>query len=151
MCIRDSSKTLLIATLFEEIDSDFSAYDLERLKAEGIVRPDALMFQNEPRMVFHAPESAAEEDRQLLELSRATSREMMRSFREKIVEFHVSRYPKRFDGTSGNYGSRNDLLGIFDSTLDDFESAEEEHPHICLLYTSPSPRDATLSRMPSSA
>ena len=24
-------------------------------------------------------------------------------------------------------------------------------PHICLLYTSPSPRDATLSRMPSSA
>ena len=25
------------------------------------------------------------------------------------------------------------------------------HPNICLLYTSPSPRDATLSRMPSSA
>ena len=26
-----------------------------------------------------------------------------------------------------------------------------EHSDICLLYTSPSPRDATLSRMPSSA
>ena len=26
-----------------------------------------------------------------------------------------------------------------------------EHPKVCLLYTSPSPRDATLSRMPSSA
>ena len=26
-----------------------------------------------------------------------------------------------------------------------------EHPEVCLLYTSPSPRDATLSRMPSSA
>ena len=26
-----------------------------------------------------------------------------------------------------------------------------DHPNICLLYTSPSPRDATLSRMPSSA
>ena len=25
------------------------------------------------------------------------------------------------------------------------------HPYVCLLYTSPSPRDATLSRMPSSA
>ena len=25
------------------------------------------------------------------------------------------------------------------------------HPNPCLLYTSPSPRDATLSRMPSSA
>ena len=27
----------------------------------------------------------------------------------------------------------------------------EEGPEPCLLYTSPSPRDATLSRMPSSA
>ena len=26
-----------------------------------------------------------------------------------------------------------------------------EHQYFCLLYTSPSPRDATLSRMPSSA
>ena len=26
-----------------------------------------------------------------------------------------------------------------------------KYPHTCLLYTSPSPRDATLSRMPSSA
>ena len=28
---------------------------------------------------------------------------------------------------------------------------EKERPDACLLYTSPSPRDATLSRMPSSA
>ena len=28
---------------------------------------------------------------------------------------------------------------------------DEERPYVCLLYTSPSPRDATLSRMPSSA
>ena len=33
-----------------------------------------------------------------------------------------------------------------------FEPIEHElHPNTCLLYTSPSPRDATLSRMPSSA
>ena len=31
------------------------------------------------------------------------------------------------------------------------EKRELERPRICLLYTSPSPRDATLSRMPSSA
>ena len=30
-------------------------------------------------------------------------------------------------------------------------TAEEEHYVVCLLYTSPSPRDATLSRMPSAA
>ena len=34
--------------------------------------------------------------------------------------------------------------------LDEFGS-ENSEDYICLLYTSPSPRDATLSRMPSSA
>ena len=32
-----------------------------------------------------------------------------------------------------------------------FDSKNEDEPCVCLLYTSPSPRDATLSRMPSSA
>ena len=32
-----------------------------------------------------------------------------------------------------------------------FEFISAQSPHSCLLYTSPSPRDATLSRMPSSA
>ena len=31
------------------------------------------------------------------------------------------------------------------------EEAGEARPRVCLLYTSPSPRDAQLSRMPSSA
>ena len=31
------------------------------------------------------------------------------------------------------------------------QAVDVNHPSICLLYTSPSPRDATLSRMPSSA
>ena len=34
---------------------------------------------------------------------------------------------------------------------DDFEIASPEHAKRCLLYTSPSPRDRTRSRMPSSA
>ena len=33
----------------------------------------------------------------------------------------------------------------------DFTNMEQHADRICLLYTSPSPRDATLSRMPSSA
>ena len=37
------------------------------------------------------------------------------------------------------------LPGPFDALLD------HNHHMTCLLYTSPSPRDATLSRMPSSA
>ena len=33
----------------------------------------------------------------------------------------------------------------------EIENLVKDHYKICLLYTSPSPRDATLSRMPSSA
>ena len=36
-------------------------------------------------------------------------------------------------------------------TEDNYELIESELPDICLLYTSPSPRDRTRSRMPSSA
>ena len=41
-------------------------------------------------------------------------------------------------------GSRN--LKFIENILNDLEDHQ-----LCLLYTSPSPRDATLSRMPSSA
>ena len=42
-------------------------------------------------------------------------------------------------------------LGIKNLTLYAFSTENWNRPKICLLYTSPSPRDATLSRMPSSA
>ena len=38
-----------------------------------------------------------------------------------------------------------------DKAIGQLESQLESQPIFCLLYTSPSPRDATLSRMPSSA
>ena len=51
----------------------------------------------------------------------------------------------------------SELLEIFQwmteeesNSLDD-KAAQSVADEICLLYTSPSPRDATLSRMPSSA
>ena len=43
---------------------------------------------------------------------------------------------------------------LTDKQFEDSQKAEDKNCHwfcICLLYTSPSPRDATLSRMPSSA
>ena len=39
----------------------------------------------------------------------------------------------------------------YDEKYDEYIQATNEETYGCLLYTSPSPRDATLSRMPSSA
>ena len=43
--------------------------------------------------------------------------------------------------------------GLVDQSINLLEGNDMDSTHniICLLYTSPSPRDATLSRMPSSA
>ena len=49
----------------------------------------------------------------------------------------------------GNGGSAADAQHFSAELLNRFE--RERHPLACLLYTSPSPRDRTRSRMPSSA
>ena len=46
---------------------------------------------------------------------------------------------------------RDEGVGIWRSFLEVEGTEVQELQHFCLLYTSPSPRDATLSRMPSSA
>ena len=49
-------------------------------------------------------------------------------------------------------GSSADIYVLFAKDIDHPEYGEKKHGGTtCLLYTSPSPRDATLSRMPSSA
>ncbi|CAK8715482.1 hypothetical protein KKHLCK_04585 [Candidatus Electrothrix laxa] len=40
------SKTLLLLSLYESIDSDFSAFDLSSFVNEGIVKPNALMIND---------------------------------------------------------------------------------------------------------
>ena len=78
--------------------------------------------------------------------------------------FEVYRYPVRFDPSleselleQFNYSVNVVFRRNFDPDLngfpDDLEFDQNRMPHnkACLLYTSPSPRDATLSRMPSSA
>ena len=72
----------------------------------------------------------------------------------------------QFEGGKTHDLGTEKLQDIFTSSLDEMGRKEVEgkktldleyeiqflsHAAICLLYTSPSPRDATLSRMPSSA
>jgi len=50
-----------------------------------------------------------------------------------------------------NWTTYDDVIYIPDDALEMEEEIEVEPPRTCLLYTSPSPRDSTRSRMPSSA
>ena len=45
----------------------------------------------------------------------------------------------------------NTPIVLYRQIMEESEDSYEETVCTCLLYTSPSPRDATLSRMPSSA
>ena len=55
-----------------------------------------------------------------------------------------------FAGSLANNGETIRLVNMNDREMDSIDY-EDSYPWPCLLYTSPSPRDATLSRMPSSA
>ena len=64
--------------------------------------------------------------------------------------------PRKFPSGEANAlsGNATDVLEnakIFDSIKDAIKGSTFIYATSCLLYTSPSPRDATLSRMPSSA
>ena len=59
---------------------------------------------------------------------------------------------KRSIGVEPNYFDPFLMLDEFGSeNSEDYIAGFPPHPHSCLLYTSPSPRDLTTSRMPSSA
>ena len=59
-------------------------------------------------------------------------------------------WPKCF-GTYGFDISEAEQEAYWEENPDEIDSRGVEHRYTCLLYTSPSPRDGLLSRMPSSA
>ena len=83
---------------------------------------------------------------------------------ERIVQDAIDLIPDELSAVLDNVAiviedsapDEPDLLGVFDG-VPMTERNDSEAPSVitvfrhCLLYTSPSPRDATLSRMPSSA
>ena len=64
----------------------------------------------------------------------------------KLCEMLLSEYPEDLDVMKHSIE-----IDIDDEYLDKADSKIKMLREFCLLYTSPSPRDATLSRMPSSA
>ena len=75
---------------------------------------------------------------------------------------HIRLRPGMYIGKMGDGSSQDDgiyilLKEVIDNSIDEYVMGNGKSIDIsikdnnCLLYTSPSPRDATLSRMPSSA
>ena len=77
--------------------------------------------------------------------------EQKRQTLEKKFEKTDSDYIKKFETTisSGLEAAQKELAAAIESG--DANAQVEANKRICLLYTSPSPRDGLLSRMPSSA
>ena len=60
-----------------------------------------------------------------------------------------AKHKKVFEFTKGHRGRRKNVYRVATQSMD--KALQYAYRDSCLLYTSPSPRDATLSRMPSSA
>ena len=74
---------------------------------------------------------------------------------EKLSESFAARLGSVNNGTLSIASGEATLLYILPELIKEFSSkfpqVDVRLHNVCLLYTSPSPRDATLSRMPSSA
>ena len=91
-----------------------------------------------------------------IELSIQTSRQLKAiNVSNKVINSEVKEVPNQ-----ENYNCFIAMVETLNNRLQDDENflkgiglviVDEAHYNSCLLYTSPSPRDATLSRMPSSA
>ena len=142
MCIRDRYKCE------EYFPRDFAIYDLSQFLAGiRILDNPSLVFDNDEYVVL-----------------RGTNMSMRYYFSDPAITLKNASYGKDFPFPDScmNLPVSEDVLGkiqnvssqfrlpdlIFTSSSDKVSIVLKDS---CLLYTSPSPRDATLSRMPSSA
>ena len=155
MCIRDSfSEHPLSARAFarlpDSVDESQIEFNRSFIKAIATHREaldrDWGLFINELDYGY---------DVRAARLTEATAAESTKPTRSHLATFHIS--ASQSWQTTGIEVRQGDRIGV--SVTGEVIVGETTKPWvsqaggitICLLYTSPSPRDATLSRMPSSA
>ena len=127
------------------------------MKAEGERHTEVAVHDSAPLRIVHLVEHAVKEEAGVVDedVDRA---EFSRRVREqRLGEVRIHHTPTETDSLTA---CRSDLGGgavgdrsveVVDDDARALATKQTRRRRDCLLYTSPSPRDATLSRMPSSA
>ena len=86
-----------------------------------------------------------------LEVSRdASAAELKKAFKKKAMKFHPDRNPDNPEAAS-KFKEAAEAYEVLNDPQKKSAYDQFGHSGVCLLYTSPSPRDRQKSRMPSSA
>ena len=150
MCIRDRVKTLLLTNAAGGINPALAPGDLMALTDHINFMPgNPLVGPHDPALGPRFPDQSAVYDPELRQTLRAAAKQADVTLREGV---YLALTGPAFETPSeirafGKLGA--DAVGM--STVPEAMTANAAGLRVCLLYTSPSPRDATLSRMPSSA
>ena len=115
---------------------------------EGAIRYDGMDRRQIPEAVMVKTLAAVDQE---IALFKGTVRDNLTFWDSSISEETL----RKACADAAILGLILELPGVFDSELieggSSLSGGQRQRIEICLLYTSPSPRDATLSRMPSSA
>jgi hypothetical protein len=87
-------KTLLLITLFEKIDTNFSFLDWSRFIDEGVVAKDAVMINHTFNPLFHDHSSQVEvpeKQKIIFNQARKSAYELMKIYRNRLIQFHIRR------------------------------------------------------------
>ena len=151
-----SVTTILSATKSEEDKAAILAWkqrvgsvEAERIKKEASARGSSMHSYIEQFLYGKLNQELLDDNNK----SKKMAEEIIdNGLKNKLIEIWGSEatiyYPGKYAGTA-------DCIGVYEGkeSILDFKQSNKpkKEEYICLLYTSPSPRDGTSSRMPSSA
>jgi hypothetical protein len=111
-------KTLLLITLFENIDTDFSGLDWSWFINEGVVAEDAQMLKNLYNPLFDHDSQhvkAQDEQRIIFDHARKSAYELMKVYRNRLIQFHIR---KSLQNRWSEEDYKRKLRSQFDYVLD---------------------------------
>ena len=152
--IKRAAKKYKLVGTYHTNSVQFQGIETYQLDLQNASSTKALMNQIKPDVLFHlaalSNPNFCEQNADLsLAINVLASERLAKICESKKIPFIFTSTDLVFDGQSGNYNIDSPTKAI--CLYGKHKRMAEEKILSCLLYTSPSPRDATLSRMPSSA